>query len=153
MGVKPRGMAIRGRKPRPKATKTPQIAAKKGLMAPDFLSREAKAEWKRIAPSLDEAGLLSEIDRGPLAAYCQMYARWLQAERALAKARLTTTTTNGNLIQHPMLGIANRAMELMTKAAAEFGMTPSSRSRIDIGREEPEDPFERFVREKLGEAA
>ena len=33
-------------------------------------------------------------------------------------------------IQNPLVGIANRAMELMHKFLGEFGLTPSSRTRL-----------------------
>lgn len=50
----------------------------------------------------------------------------------LAAAGLLATTTNGNVIQSVLLGARNRAMELCLKFGAEFGMTPSARSRIDV---------------------
>lgn len=50
----------------------------------------------------------------------------------LAAAGLLATTTNGNVIQSVLLGSRNRAMELCLKFGAEFGMTPSARSRIDV---------------------
>ena len=33
-------------------------------------------------------------------------------------------------MQNPALSIANKAMQEMTKLLAEFGMTPSSRSKV-----------------------
>jgi hypothetical protein len=33
----------------------------------------------------------------------------------------------------------------MCRIAAEFGMTPSSRTRIRVGERPPEDPFEAFL--------
>jgi P27 family predicted phage terminase small subunit len=86
-------------------------------------------------------GLLTRIDRAALATYCQAYGRWVTAELALAKmasrdllsAGLMIKTTNGNLIQNPLVGTANRAMLDMLRIAAEFGMTPASRARIEAG--------------------
>jgi P27 family predicted phage terminase small subunit len=37
---------------------------------------------------------------------------------------------SGYPIQNPMLAIANKAQEQCLKILAEFGLTPSSRSRI-----------------------
>ena len=42
-------------------------------------------------------------------------------------------TNNDNAIQNPLAGTAHKAASDMVRYAAEFGMTPSSRSRIDIG--------------------
>ena len=80
------------------------------------------------------------MDRAALAAYCQCYARWRRAETELNKLEkssksihgaLVSVTSNGNLIQNPLVGIANTAMKDMIKYAAEFGMTPSARTRIE----------------------
>lgn len=108
---------------------------------PSELSDDAKVEWGRVAEELYRIGLLSGIDRAALAAYCQAYGRWVQAERAIAEMAkrdpltggLLVKTTNGNAIQNPLVGTANKAMSDMVRFAAEFGMTPSARSRIEAG--------------------
>jgi len=65
-----------------------------------------------------------------LAAYCQSYGRWAQAETDLKDQGLTITTTNGNIIQNPLVGIANQAMEHMRKHLANFGMSPADRAKV-----------------------
>lgn len=113
---------------------------------PPFLSDEAKVEWGRVCDVLFQAGVLAKTDRAALGAYCQAYGRWQQAEAALSlmAARDNVTrglmikTTNGNAVQNPLVGTANKAMADMVRFAAEFGMTPSARSRIkaeDRGKE------------------
>ena len=107
---------------------------------PEHLSGEAEKCWRRLARELYDAGLLSTIDRDALAAYCSAYARWRRAEEMLAengeviktaqKEDEDGKTSGGNLVQNPWLAVSNRALEQMTKLAAEFGMTPSSRSRV-----------------------
>ena len=121
---------------------------------PAELCEDAQLGWGRVAPLLHQLGTLCEIDRAALAAYCQAYGRWLKAERAIAvmadRDQLTSglmiKTTNGNPIQNPLVGIANRAMVDMVRYAAEFGMTPSARSRIakDPFDQGPQDSFAQF---------
>ncbi len=77
-------------------------------------------------------GVLTTVDRAALAAYCVAYARWAEAEKQVEKLGTIVKTANGNLIQNPYLAVANRAMEQMTRLASEFGMTPSSRSRVQV---------------------
>ncbi len=77
-------------------------------------------------------GVLTTVDRAALAAYCVAYARWADAEAQVTKLGTVVKTANGNLIQNPYLAVANRAMDQMMKAAGEFGMTPSSRSRMQV---------------------
>jgi P27 family predicted phage terminase small subunit len=120
---------------------------------PAHLSDEAKVEWGRIVSLLFQLKLMTQIDRASLAAYCQAYGRWVQAERALTSMAekdmltrgLMIKTTGGNLIQNPLVGTANKAMADMVRYAAEFGMTPSARTRLqNPGAGSNENPFEAF---------
>src|SRR5688500_17559684 len=52
---------------------------------PSFLSPLAQDEWWRAEPSLHVLGQLSAIDVACVAACCQAYAHWHEAEAALAK--------------------------------------------------------------------
>ncbi|HHX91365.1 MAG TPA: phage terminase small subunit P27 family, partial [Paracoccus sp.] len=116
---------------------------------PGFLSEEAQAEWARVCVQLYNQGVLSQVDRAALAAYCQAYGRWQQAEEALSlmgeRDRVTKgmmiKTTNGNAVQNPLVGTANKAMADMMRYATEFGMTPSARSRITASMPDEDDPF------------
>ena len=76
----------------------------------------------------------------------------MQAERALmrlaeadkATGGLLIKTSNGNAIQNPLVGIANKAAADMVRYAAEFGMTPSARSRIKAEGQTPGDEADQF---------
>jgi P27 family predicted phage terminase small subunit len=115
---------------------------------PHELCDDAKVEWERVSLELYKLGLLSNIDRASLAAYCAAYGRWIKAERVLRKMEandpvmlgLLSPTKSKNIIQNPMVGVANKAMADMMRYAVEFGMTPSARARINAG--EPGDRTE-----------
>lgn len=49
-------------------------------------------------------------------------------------------------MQSPFLAIANKAFEQMRAMLVEFGMTPSSRSRVHARPLEGADPMEEFMR-------
>ena len=83
-----------------------------------------------MSQKLYAMGLLSEIDGSALAAYCQAFSRWAEAEIGLRVTGLTALTKEGNEYQHPLVGVANKAMLIMHKFLVEFGMTPSCRTRI-----------------------
>jgi P27 family predicted phage terminase small subunit len=99
---------------------------------------------------LFELGLLSEIDAPLFAAYCASYSVWVRAEEWLARLGpqgLLTRTPNGHFVQSPLVSIAAKARRDMIRYAAELGMTPSSRSRIDtevVSRAQHLDPAERY---------
>jgi phage terminase small subunit len=48
-------------------------------------------------------------------------------------------------MQSPYVAVANKQVDIMARVAAEFGMTPSSRTRIRVGDKAPEDPFEAYL--------
>lgn len=153
---------IRGRKPKPTALRVvtgnpgkrrvngaePQLKSAIPT-SPNQLNATAKVEWRRVSRELHEAGLLTGVDRAALAAYCQAYGRWAEAERALAQdpEGMVITTDKGNRIQNPLLGIARRAQADMVRYAAEFGMTPSARSRVHAdapASTRPADPGRKY---------
>ena len=76
---------------------------------PKFLSRAARAEWRRHAPLLKDAGVLSHLDRDCLANLCQALARITEAEAELAKGGLTYTTPSGYIRASPWLKIVEQA--------------------------------------------
>jgi len=106
---------------------------------PAWLRDEAKAEWRRVAPELRALGLLTRLDRAALAAYCQAYARWCEAEVAVSQSAQLLKSSFGNVYINPALGAAGMAMKQMFKAAAQFGMTPSARSNLQVGEPEEAD--------------
>jgi P27 family predicted phage terminase small subunit len=97
---------------------------------PPELSPTAKAEWERIAPELAMLGLLARIDRSALALYCESYARWIDAISAIQQYGAVVKSPSGYPIQSPYVGIANKAGEQVRLMLSEFGMTPSSRTRV-----------------------
>src|SRR6185295_9700291 len=97
---------------------------------PGHLSREAKREWKRVSLDLAGYGLLTRIDRAALALYCESWGRWVEAEKALRAYGVMIKAPSGFPMQSPYLAIANKAMEQMRAMLCEFGMSPSSRTRV-----------------------
>lgn len=153
---------MRGRKPRPthlkvidgnpghrslnKGEPKPEI---KIPQIPDHLTADARIEWERVTRELAILELVSEADRGALAAYCQAYGRWVAAERAIARIAESDPGTEGLLIKgsmgqptyNPLVKMADKQMALMLRAAAEFGMTPSARSRISTPEAQGANPM------------
>lgn len=129
---------------------------------PTWLDVVAKREWRRIALELEQLGLLTRIDRAALAAYCQAWARWRQAEAAIAarirSAREGGDPTGGLVFETekgyqgpiPELGIAKTAMAQIRAFGSEFGLTPASRSRVRVPEGHggaDDDPFEESERQ------
>jgi P27 family predicted phage terminase small subunit len=114
------------------------------------LSKDAKAEWKRISQELLAIGLLTKVDRAALAAYCQAWARWCEAERNVQKYGHVVKSPSGYPIQNPYVGIANTALDQMRKFLIEFGMTPASRSRLSVETAPKHSKLAAFLLETAG---
>lgn len=117
---------------------------------PRHLSKDAKSEWKRISQELLAVGLLTKVDRAALAAYCQAWARWCEAERNVQKYGHVVKSPSGYPIQNPYVGIANTALDQMRKFLIEFGMTPASRSRLSVETAPKQSKLAAFLLETAG---
>ena len=109
--------------------------------APAHLDTYAREEWDRIAEGLNVMGILRNVDQNTLAAYCTSYSRWRLAEEELNKLKIESPlkglimkTQKNNIIQQPLIGIANKAAADMMRYASEFGLTPSARAALNIDR-------------------
>ncbi len=136
-------MAVRGRKPKPTAlrslegnpghrklnNKEPNMG-KKLPPCPQWLHPDAKKEWQRLAGKLNKIGIFTEADMASFAGYCQAYARWKEAELYLQEHGTTFTTPNGYIQQVPQVSIAQTSLKIMNTFASNFGLNPSSRSRL-----------------------
>jgi P27 family predicted phage terminase small subunit len=110
-----------------------------GAGRPPELSDAGRAEWDRLEKELLRLGLLTTVDRGLFAAYCEAWANFAWATGALAEDGRTTTAGNGTEIPHPAVAIQIRSAELMRKIAADFGFSPADRMRLLMPGTEDED--------------
>jgi P27 family predicted phage terminase small subunit len=108
----------------------PPVRSTRLPSCPPHLSPAAAAEWRRLAKALQQAGVLTGFDRAALAAYCQAYGRWVEAEEHLRVSPTLYKTPSGYVQQSPWLGIANKQLELMGRYMVELGLTPAARSRV-----------------------
>ena len=61
--------------------------------------RSGAGEWHRLAGTLYDMGVLTMVDRAALAAYCQAYGRWVEAEEKLSDTPALLKTPSGYVQQ------------------------------------------------------
>lgn len=142
-----------GQRPINDAEPKPQPVAPK---CPRWLSKSAKREWRRLAKELEPLGLLTVIDGMALATLCEEYATYVWAQGVLAENGHTHEYTNKagepNTVARPEVAIAHRALTNIKTLCAEFGLTPSARSRMRVELPKAEkDEYEEY--RKRGPAA
>lgn len=95
-------------------------------------------------------GVIAKVDRAVLAAYCTAYKDYVKADNKLKRQGEVIIYESGNVAQNPWVGIKNRAIEKMVKIAAEFGMTPSSRARLEVEAPTEENEMAAYLFGKTG---
>lgn len=115
---------------------------------PKHLGAEAKTEWKRITPLLEELGLISGLDRSALALYCQVAGRLAELETAFNSkvARLVddksmdyadavyeashAVTPSGYAQQSVIVQLIGKHREQLNRYLMHFGLSPAARGRV-----------------------
>ena len=104
---------------------------------PAQLGPIAAKEWHRVKELFKVQNIFTEADRAALSAYCVYYGRWVEAEDHVRATGMMVKSPSGYPMQNPWLSIANKAFQQLNKMMPEFGMTPSSRSRVKTLPEPP----------------
>jgi P27 family predicted phage terminase small subunit len=115
-------------------------------LKPDWLGPKASEVWDETVAELQEIpGLLSTLDGGVLALYCDAWQQFHDAQAIIAENGMVCHSEKGGTYQHPAVGISNKAREQITKLGALFGLNPMARDGMIIEKPE-EDELEALIR-------
>lgn len=133
--LKRRGSRISS-KGRPKG-KEP-VAVKGTMTMPDAVKNDAlaKAAWLDTLPHLIKMNTVAKADLMALTGLCLAWSRAHKADRQVRKYGLVTKLFSGAIAANPAVAMSRNAWSEVRKFLQEFGMTPSSRTRV---REMAED--------------
>lgn len=128
--------------PRPSADMPP---------CPQWLNQKARLEWDRVLKAMP-AGVITAVDFGVLAAYCQALAEFSEAtEHCKGLENHWIATDKGNLVLHPASLVLQRACERMVRLGVQLGLTPSARVGLEVKQSDPTNPLMRFLNgQKVG---
>ena len=114
---------LNGQQPNPDGRATP----------PRWLSRRARAQWKRLAPTLEACGLLTAADETAFAAYCDAVANYIATTREVECKGTIYESIHGPAVA-PWVKAQRNYLDAMTRLGQRFGLTPSDRSGIKVSR-------------------
>lgn len=129
--------------------KEPQLAAEIPPAPPHLTDPEAIVEWQRLTQLLYEVGVLARVDANALALYCDAHAVYIEAKKDIAENGFNAVTGTGSIIQRPSVGVFHRCRTDMLRILTEFGMTPSSRTKVSV-LESKENELEKFLELESG---
>lgn len=114
--------------PKPQKTAPPK---------PRRLTKEQSAVWKQLVPELERLGVLSRIDGNALERYCTLWIRWRRASDFLEKYGESYPLKDNDgkvkcFMPFPQAAVVNKLSVLLLRLEQEFGLTPASRTRIQV---------------------
>lgn len=165
---------MKGRKPKPTALKVlsgtaqPCRTNKKDLSmpvvtrvppAPKWFSSLAKKIYKDTTRHLTAARVLNSVDLEMLIAYCQEYSNYLEIMQkfspgkkgsAAEEDRIVRVQTRSGEVQqvNPLFKMAQSSLEKAKAIGVEFGLTPSSRAKVNPIKQDEEDEFQYFLKHR-----
>ena len=105
---------------------------------PNWLSAEAKSEWRRLAPVLRGWGLLTAAERALFALLCESYADVRQITLELAKGNLE------GMERRHRESARDAAMKMVVRISSELGLSPSVRANMVAPKPENADTPDAF---------
>jgi len=148
---------MRGRKPKPTALKLLQGNPGKRRVnheeprvpttlpaCPRWMGKRAKWFWKQQATALNKIGLLSAVDQAAFGSYCNALAILEAANKNIDVHGLIVESEYGPK-KNPAVTIAKDCWAAVKGFSVEFGLTPSSRSRIHVPDATPVNPLQALL--------
>jgi P27 family predicted phage terminase small subunit len=101
------------------------------IACPDWASDGAREIWARLAPSLEQRGVLTSWDVDAFLVLCEALNRYRNAT-ALVNGSALLVQGGSGLMKNPALQVQAEAERTFLTYAARFGLTPSDRQSIKI---------------------
>ena len=120
-----------------------------GIEMPDYLGPVARSRWAVMLPLLEAVRVMTKADVEALARYCDTYEWWLATREKLRKEGDTYPILNDKgevkyIAQRPEVAIAHKLAAQLHTLEADFGLNPSSRTKLATQNEAPKDDLEAF---------
>ena len=124
---------LNDKEPSPKKLKT--------IRPPDSLTAAEKKCWRRTVTDLQAAGIITVIDTVALAAYCRAWVGYQSESEMVEEEGSVVTGGMGGPVVSPHFKASSEYFKRLLQLWREFGMTPSSRTRIRAEKEEDDDDY------------
>ena len=102
------------------------------LERPKGLPREAWPFWEESVGQLVDAGIADKVDLPALTMLATIYARAIQARKAIAKDGILAFGSSGQVVEHPAVKIERNSIKLFLTAAEQYGIGPVARTRLGL---------------------
>jgi len=105
----------------------------------------AVAKWRELVPILMGMGVLTTGDGEALATLCEVHAAAQSCLLELRAGGVVMRTDLGGVKPNPAGPLFRGLVALQAQLMGEFGLTPSSRTRLAKPEAKQEDPLAEFL--------
>ena len=96
--------------------------------------------WRKYVPVLWNNKLLTNADIAAFAVHCQSWSRWREAEKQISATGTVNRPSKNeeNTYEQPSayVSVAGRYYKQWLETGRDFGLTPASRSKLNLGGSE-----------------
>lgn len=111
---------------------------------PTWLSEDGQKSFIELSQLLHNMSVLTEADEVSLTLLCDAYGDYKQAKDVINKLgpvqEVTSREGHTKTIQRPEVAIANQAFVRVFQLLKEFGLTPSSRAKVNAIEQQANNP-------------
>jgi len=133
-------------------SRSPMPAAKVKVEVPKMptgMSPQTKKVWRLLVKMLAQQGTIARVDAFALEQICDQWILRAQCKKALEDG-LTFAMENGYQQVKPEVALMQKIDRELRQMMVQFGMTPASRLRLQIGQqEEVVDPTKELEMRRL----
>jgi P27 family predicted phage terminase small subunit len=124
---------------RPLPMREPKPKTRLPARAPAHLGEVAKAEWRRMVRELRRSKIGTALDARALEAYCVTYQLWRSALDNLGDDIVVKAPKSDYFLQSAYFTVATKLDAQLRSWLTEFGLTPSSRRRVEATETEGDE--------------
>lgn len=128
-------------------------AERNDLVAPEWLSDNAKIEFERVVNECDKINILDNLDLGVLAIYCNAYDGYVETTKKLEVEGLVKkkmTKTGEMEFINPLVNVQEKYVKYIMQSSAKLGLATTDRLKlvVPVKEEKPENKFLTMLKER-----
>ena len=128
-------------------------AERDDLVAPDWLSENAKAEFDRVVSECDKINILDNLDLGVLAIYCNAYDGYVETTKKLeieGVVKKKQKKTGELEFINPLVNVQEKYVKYIMQSSTKLGLATTDRLKliVPVKEEKPENKFITMLKER-----
>ncbi|MBC2576568.1 phage terminase small subunit P27 family [Peptostreptococcus canis] len=128
-----------------------KLKVKRNLKAPNWLSKEAKKEFKRVVEESEPLKLIDNMDLSILSIYCDAYATYIEVTKKINEYGFSDVNDEGEIFikdeTKDLVKIKKMQVDTIMQCSSKLGLATSDRLRLVIPKSEESatNPFLKYL--------